>query len=252
MEVKTTFSKGDVNRAGQHLRELATGVRAGNVDVVDALQQGRYDQAITAVDAWRSRHAKPLARVNAGLRYYIRQVSPVDPQVSQRLKRLSTIIDKLAREPGMELSRMEDIGGVRVILPSQDQVDDIVDRLDRAARWKIRRLRRYVDGADPGPKRDGYRAVHAVVVKDGCFIEVQFRTPWQDAWAQSVEQDTRRLRSGLKFGEGPDDLREYYRLVSEFFALREVGVEAPQELMEDIAKSYAATRRYFPDVPPMT
>lgn len=66
-------------------------------------------------------------------------------------------------------------------------------------------------------------------------------------WAQSVEQDTRRLDAGLKFGGGPTDLREYYKLVSEYFVLREQNFEAPQELMEELAKSYAATRRYFAD-----
>jgi hypothetical protein len=35
----------------------------------------------------------------------------------------------------------------------------------------------------------------------------------------------RRLGAGLKFGAGPDDLREYYRLVGEFFALRAQGEE---------------------------
>jgi ppGpp synthetase/RelA/SpoT-type nucleotidyltranferase len=51
------------------------------------------------------------------------------------------------------------------------------------------------------------------VAKDGCYVEIQLRTPYQDSWAQSVEQDTRRLRADLKFGAGPDELREYYLLV---------------------------------------
>lgn len=55
----------------------------------------------------------------------------------------------------------------------------------------------------------------------------------------------RRLREGLKFGVGPDDLRTYYRMISELFAMRELHVEPEQEFMEDLAKLYAATRRYF-------
>jgi ppGpp synthetase/RelA/SpoT-type nucleotidyltranferase len=118
--------------------------------------------------------------------------------------------------------------------------------LEKAERWQIRRKRDYVVGP-PGPKQDGYRAVHVVVEKNGCYIEIQLRTPWQDAWAQSVEQDTRRLRAGLKFGRGPDDLREYYRTISEMFAMREANIEPDEGFMEVLAKQYAATRSYFPD-----
>jgi ppGpp synthetase/RelA/SpoT-type nucleotidyltranferase len=118
---------------------------------------------------------------------------------------------------------------------------------DICERWTIRRVREYVDGRDPGPKPDGYRAVHVVVVKDGRHIEVQLRTPWQDTWAQSVEQDTRRLAQGLKFGAGPDDLREYYQLISEYLALREQHETPSQEFMQALAKLYDATRRYFPE-----
>ena len=38
-----------------------------------------------------------------------------------------TIIDKLVRHPNMQLTTMEDIGGVRAILKSQEQVDAIVE-----------------------------------------------------------------------------------------------------------------------------
>jgi putative GTP pyrophosphokinase len=195
-------------------------------------------------------HAKPLRKVNAGLRHYVRKVGVDEPEVTQRLKRFATIADKLRRQSGMALSRMEDIGGVRVILPSQDQVDAIVQDLRKQPRWEIRRAREYVEGRKPGPKSDGYRAVHVIVVKDGCYIEVQLRTPRQDAWAQSVEQDTRRLGQGLKFGGGPDDLREYYVMVSELLAMRERHEEPEDDFMEQLAAKFAATRTYFPDEEP--
>jgi ppGpp synthetase/RelA/SpoT-type nucleotidyltranferase len=177
----------------------------------------------------------------------VRKAGVEQPEVTQRLKRFATIVDKLRRQSAMALSRMEDIGGVRVIVPTQDQVDAIVRDLQSQPRWKIRRTREYVEGRDPGPKSDGYRAIHVIVVKDGCYIEVQLRTPRQDAWAQSVEQDTRRLGQGLKFGAGPDDLREYYVMVSELLAMRERHEEPSSAFMEQLASKFAATRGYFPD-----
>lgn len=240
-----TYSKGQLNRAGDRLRALDRGLRAGEPEALELLRTGGVNADIVLIDRWRSQHARPLVRVNAGLRHYITKAGAPGAQVSQRLKRFSTIIDKLGRQPSMALSRMEDIGGVRVILPAQRHVDDVVGYIEMARGWSVRRVRRYVEGQNPGPKSDGYRAVHVVVVKDGCYVEIQFRTPWQDAWAQSVEQDTRRLGAGLKFGAGPDDLKEYYRLVSEYFTLREHSADVPQELMQELAKSYAATRSYF-------
>jgi ppGpp synthetase/RelA/SpoT-type nucleotidyltranferase len=231
----STYSKNRIKNAGRVLRRF------------ESSTPDEVLEAIGVIDEWRAGHAKPLRRVNAGLRHYVRKAGVEQPEVTQRLKRFATIVDKLRRQSAMALSRMEDIGGVRVIVPTQDQVDAIVRDLQSQPRWKIRRTREYVEGRDPGPKSDGYRAIHVIVVKDGCYIEVQLRTPRQDAWAQSVEQDTRRLGQGLKFGAGPDDLREYYVMVSELLAMRERHEEPSSAFMEQLASKFAATRGYFPD-----
>jgi ppGpp synthetase/RelA/SpoT-type nucleotidyltranferase len=231
--VAPPYSKERIKRAGDVLRNI------------DRHDDDTLTEAVLLVDEWRAAHARPLKSINANLRYYVRKQG-VESEITQRLKRFSTILDKLQREPRMVLSRMEDIGGVRAILPHQDQIDAIVRDLESQPRWTIRRKREYIEGRE-GPKTDGYRAVHVIVAKAGYFIEIQLRTPWQDAWAQSVEQDTRRLGARLKFGAGPDDLREYYVMVSELFAIRERGEEPSQEFMLDLSKQFAATRSYFPE-----
>lgn len=241
------YPKKQIDRAGALTCEFVAAVRAGKqgAELAAEFDIPNVLEAFQVVEEWRGLHVKPLARVNAGLRYYVKKVG-AQPEVTQRLKRFTTIADKLRREPTMKLSRMEDIGGVRAILPKQSHVTTIRRDLERQARWDVHRVRDYVDGP-PGPKEDGYRAVHVIVKKDGCYIEIQLRTPWQDVWAQSVEQDTRRLRADLKFGSGPDDLRQYYRMVSELFAMRERDEDPGQEFMEDLANLYAAVRRYFPE-----
>ena len=85
------------------------------------------------------------------MRYYIGRVGSVQ-EVTQRLKRFGTIVHKLEREPTMALTSMEDIGGVRAILPSQQHVLEVRERLDKQDRWSIRRRRFYIDGGRPGPK----------------------------------------------------------------------------------------------------
>lgn len=244
------ISKKQLKKAGKTMRDFWS--RADEVGTEVAIAEadgpGLVD-AMHLVRAYRAYHARPLARVNANLRYYIKQSGMGTPQVTQRLKRFSTMIDKLCRLPRMALPTMEDIGGVRAVLENQQQVCTVRDALRRQKRWDIHRERDYTDGGDPGPKEDGYRAIHVVVRKDGCFVEIQLRTPRQDNWAQSVEKDTRRLKSGLKFGSGPDDLRQYYRLVAELFSTHDRNVEPEEGFMEDLAKQYRAVRKYYPDAP---
>jgi putative GTP pyrophosphokinase len=237
MAVASGYTKARLRRAGRLLRNVKKGKRTAT--------SKEFWDALEAVEWWRAQHAKPLARVNAGLRYYVRKTG-AEVEVTQRLKRFATIVDKLLREPSMQLTTMEDIGGVRAILPRQQDVDEVVRDLIRQPRWKVRRLREYVAGRDPGPKSDGYRAVHVIVEKDGCHVEIQLRTPWQDAWAQSVEQDTRRLHAGLKFGSGPADLRQYYRVIAEYFELRERHEEPDQALLLELSNLFQVTRSYFP------
>lgn len=226
-----------VRKAGQALRNYRLGAHSDQ-DARAALD------GIDVVGWWRAQHATPLARTNAGLRYYVRKLE-VEPQVTQRLKRFATIVDKLCRHPTMQLDTMEDIAGVRVVLPSQRHVDQLVRELRSQRRWNITRTRQYITGRDKGPKPDGYRAVHMTVLRDGRYVEIQLRTPWQDAWAQAVEQDTRRLSHGLKFGSGPTDLREYYRVVADLFEAREAKREPGERLLADLAQLFVSTRRYY-------
>jgi putative GTP pyrophosphokinase len=232
------YSKKQLRKAGRLLREFRRGSDEAPIE--------ELHEAADIIEWWRGLHARPLARVNANLRYYVRKAGG-EVNVTQRLKRFSTIVDKLDRHPNMQLSTMEDIGGVRAVIPTQAAVDEVVREIRRQPRWNVKRVREYVTGRDPGPKADGYRAVHVVVEKDGCYVEVQLRTPWQDVWAQSVEQDTRRLRAGLKFGAGPADLREYFRVAAEYLEARALHLEPQEELLDELSKLFALTRRYYPE-----
>jgi GTP pyrophosphokinase len=229
-----SYSKKQVRKAGRFLRDYDPAEH----------EPDELMNAILVVDSWRAQHAKPLGRTNALLRHHIRKIG-CEPQVTQRLKRFTTIVDKLHRHPTMQLNTMEDIAGIRAVLPTQDAVDRLHKQLRSQRRWEIHRTREYVSGRYPGPKDDGYRAVHLIVMRDGCFVEIQLRTPWQDAWAQAVEQDTRLLSQGLKFGTGPDDLREYYRVVADLYETREMQLEPGEDLLEDLAHLFSVTRRYY-------
>lgn len=185
---------------------------------------------------WKQRHARPLSRVAASLRYHVlKEDGEVGGRidVAQRLKKRDTIIDKLHRFENMELTQMHDIGGVRATLPSLDCVVAVSRRLRK--NWTIGKTRDYI----AKPKESGYRAIHHDVLRDGVFIEVQLRTVRQHAWANQVEDDGRRLGTGYKFGFGSDEVHVYYRTVGEAFNLLDRGEDLPEPLMEEMRAAYA-------------
>src|SRR5271165_1676721 len=112
-------SKAAVNRAGALIAELLAAYNRGDAEELERLEadEGTLDAAIELIDWWRSLHARPLTSLSANLRYYLKPHGPV--VVTQRLKRAPTMIDKLLREPTMNLTQMADIGGCRALLPDQ-------------------------------------------------------------------------------------------------------------------------------------
>jgi putative GTP pyrophosphokinase len=232
------FSKSQVDAAGRWLRglfELSEEERRAQLES----DSGWLLDADEILEWWRREHAYPLTKVNARLRHYLAPYGP--PKVTQRLKKWPTIIHKLHRHPTLRLSAMQDVGGLRVVLPSQQAVDAVADKLRKNWRGKLAAEYDYVRT----PKDSGYRAVHLVVIEAGRRIEIQLRTPWQDMWAQSAEEDTARLGLGLKFGLGPDDLREYYRLMADVIAAREEGKLQEEGAVVRLATLHPEMRRYF-------
>jgi len=162
--------------------------------------------AIDTIGQFRALFAGPLTKVVMGLRSFVNSEG-VDPagRVAQRLKRMPTILDKLEREPGMNLARMHDIGGCRAILPDEATIYRVVRRIKSQPRerWEIVREYDYIKQ----PKVSGYRGVHLVVRRDGRLIEIQLRTPSQHRWALNVEAIDLSRRLGLKDGRGPESLQ---------------------------------------------
>lgn len=240
MTARKTHSKARVDSAGRTWADYALLPRSEQDSLAAdmAAAQGLME-ANEIMEWWRREHAYPLTKVNAKLRHYLAPYGV--PKVTQRLKKWPTIVDKLLRHPTMRFSAMQDVAGLRAVLPNQPAADSVFDRLRRNWRSWIVADYDYVRR----PKESGYRAIHLVVLQDGRRIEIQLRTPWQDLWAQSAEEDTARLGLGLKFGLGPDDLREYYRLMADVMAAREEGKLVDEGVLRRLAKLHPEMRQYF-------
>lgn len=132
-----------------------------------------------------------------GLRSVVKTERCSRVDVSQRLKRAPTILDKLEREPTLSLARMQDIGGCRAVLASLDELRRVESRLK-----KNRPPVGYADYIIK-PRSSGYRGVHLIVRYDDYngsqrSIEVQLRTRVMHGWAITVERLSGRIGQNLR------------------------------------------------------
>ncbi|MBB3059275.1 RelA/SpoT domain-containing protein [Microbulbifer rhizosphaerae] len=201
-------SRSRVNKAGERIREATA-----------------TEEDLRVIDSWRAAHRGVLNTFQAVLRMRTRQSQVV---VAQRHKRKSTIIGKLHRFPKMQLSRMDDVAGCRLIFPSIEELYQFREKLHKA-RFK-HELKNDVDRYDyiKSPKSTGYRGVHDIYSYDvksdsgshlkGLMVELQYRTNIQHAWATAVEVIGFITESQPKFQEGDSRYEEAMALAGEILA----------------------------------
>jgi putative GTP pyrophosphokinase len=204
------------------------------------------DAEITSdiIEAWRTitdyraTFQRPLDKVTIQLRRFV-GYEVEDVIVAQRLKRMPTILDKLERQPTMDITRMQDIGGCRAVLPERGHIEAVLERIGR--HWPIVKVYDYM--VDPKPS--GYRAVHVAVSRDDRLIEIQLRTPDQQKWAEGVERAGARLRLPVKDGVGPAEVLEWFRLLGQLIALVEAGEDVDDALVDRIDELGPQVRRHM-------
>jgi putative GTP pyrophosphokinase len=170
--------------------------------------------------------------VAASLRYHVdRGDGRVDGriEVTQRLKRLDTLIGKLARERG-NVTQMQDIGGVRAVLPGLREVSVVRRRLLKS--WVIIKERDYI----ARPKDSGYRALHLIVRRHGYPLEVQLRTIGQDIWANTVEERGREFGIDFKFGAGGAHDRAVFGDMAKLISSFDRAELSPEDLREGLKR----------------
>lgn len=181
---------------------------------------------VVALEQWRASHAYVINTFQANLR---RRTRASEAIVGTRLKRRETIMNKLRRYPQMQLGRMHDIAGCRVIFPNLAELKEFRERFHEA---RFSHQRRQLENDKWNyilhPKPDGYRGVHDVYEYDvktwsgkafnGLLIEVQYRTLLQHSWATAVEVAGLLTHNNPKFGQGSPELLEFFSLSSELLA----------------------------------
>ncbi len=114
---KPKYSRSAVDRSGGALSD-------------SAVLASRYDELFEIVDNWRSSHGYPLHALTMSLRS---RAAPVDQNalIAQRLKRFPSIKAKLERQPNMQLSQMQDIGGCRAVVKNIHCLHALVSKFER-------------------------------------------------------------------------------------------------------------------------
>lgn len=180
---------------------------------------------LAVIDAWRAAHRAVLNTFQALLRGRTRGTNIV---VAQRHKRRTTIFGKLRRYPKMQLGRMDDVAGCRLIFINVPALYSFRAKIH--AGYFNHVLKNDVDKYDyiKSPKPTGYRGVHDVYEYDvrsvagqnykGLLIELQYRTLVQHAWATTVEVVGFITENQPKFQQGDKRYEEILRLASEILA----------------------------------
>jgi putative GTP pyrophosphokinase len=209
-------SKKQINRAGQILINENSSVDDKN-------------WATDLADRWRACHAYPINTFQSTLRRRLKINNySSDTLVAQRLKRMPTIIDKLKRHPTMQLSTMQDIGGVRAVLSSIDEVYELVSSYKQKSN-KSRFSHELLDEKDyirEPRSEDGYRSLHLIYKYkntqypqyDGLRLELQIRTKLEHTWATAVETMGTFLGQALKSRQGDREWLNFFAITSSAFA----------------------------------
>jgi len=210
----TSPSKGQIDRLGERLRE-------GPVS----------DDAVRELDAYRESFTKALDEVIAKIRSAIGLEPTRRPQ-----KTLFSIVQKLRREKSMQLSRMQDIAGCRLVvagIPEQDRlVGDLVHAFEKAT---------VVDRRER--PSHGCRAVHVIARVVDKAVEIQVRTELQNLWAQLSEVMSDVWDPALKYGGGHANAQRLLAVTSGNIAslegwemiLGEIGPGRVKQLLSDMA-----------------
>jgi putative GTP pyrophosphokinase len=200
------------------------------------------------LENWRAAHGWVINTFQVNLR---RRSRGTDIVVGTRLKRRPTIINKLHRFPQMQLGRMHDIAGCRVIFPD---VSSLISFRQNVHRGRFAHTRRSVEEERwnyiDHPKGDGYRGIHDVYEYEsrsfasspwkGLLIEIQYRTLLQHSWATAVEVAGLLTHNNPKFGQGATDFIDFFAVSGEILARRFEGRTAcfPQMSERDLRERF--------------
>lgn len=221
-------SKGRIDKAGEILARSVVQINGEPGYMITP----EFDWAWELASRWRACHAHPINTFQSTLRNKVRGTDTI---VAQRLKRMPTIIDKLARYQKMALSQMQDIGGIRAISQTVGQAEYLAKNYLNNANFQheLTNQKNYIDCPRD---EDGYRSIHLIYryknkgnpSYDGLRVELQIRSRLQHNWATAVETMGTFLGQALKSRKGDKEWLDFFALTSCAFSHLESRPPVPR------------------------
>lgn len=193
------------------------------------------------VSAFRNSHSPLIRSLRDSLKSFKKSLKLKDDSmiISRRIKRMPSIIRKLQRFEDMRLDRIQDLGGVRIILSDINKVNAFAEHLKNVTykhkdknNFLIKREKNYI----LEPKEDGYRSIHHIYEYQGSafpdlrglLVELQIRSAKQHQWATAVEVLDMVQNSSLKTGIADSQYKKFFKLCSYVIAFIENNNEEPE------------------------
>lgn len=200
--------------------------KAGNI-VLSSKNEEEVKQAINKINDWRSLHLSIVDELQKKISSILEDKNIKFTFISKRLKRLTSILYKLDINPKMRLGGMQDIAGLRIVLPNIQTLDKVFSILKSNIPSGFFLEKDPIDYIE-NPKESGYRSIHFVYKKisdnndyNGLRVELQIRTKLQHYWAMAVETAGLITKTPLKSSQGADEWLDFFKIVSSLFAKKE-------------------------------
>ena len=208
--MKTSFTKSQLKKVGEKLRHhvplspkeelILAEFRLGHRSIIEAFRN--HHKTLLDRSKWKER----------GILFV------------SRLKKRNTLVNKLAdRQRQMDISRMHDIAGCRLIFLNLKHLLSYRNRFVQ----RVISTKHYVHlRADNynyliHPRDTGYRGIHDVYEEElpgdqlKAKIEIQYRTITQHAWSTALEIWDQSHLCGAKFGLEDKGIQELFMLYAE-------------------------------------
>lgn len=201
--------------------------KAGSI-VLTSTNKNEVDQAIDIINDWRSLHLPALDELQYSLLKLLKDNKIRIYSISRRLKRLSSIINKLDRNPKSGLGTMQDIGGLRIVVTTMDSLEKTYNIILNNIPDNFEFTKPPVNYIETPKSSSGYRSIHFVYKFhsentdfDGMKIELQIRTKLQHSWAMAVETAELITGTALKSSQGEEEWLTFFKVISSLFAIKE-------------------------------
>lgn len=203
-------------------------ITKAGLTILSSTDKEEYSKAVEVINDWRSLHLPVLDELKTAIITLLLRKNIRIYLVSHRLKRFSSIQNKLDRNPQSKLGTLQDIGGLRIVVPTMSVLNKALSVITENVPEHFEFTKEPVSYIETPKKTSGYRSVHFVYKYhsnnrnlDGLKIELQLRTKLQHSWAMAVETAELITNSALKASQGDKDWMDFFKIASSLFAIKE-------------------------------